>query len=153
MPYNFCLQSTKTKWECTGMQQLIQVFIKIVYVFVVQFESGRLLWGRIVLDWIKEKKIKYLTKQCYIWQFHKDTDYYYISLIWGCFLVMKKIMLKVIFLSSGFFFLIFQSLSLIRKHLVISTPTYLDLRFCWWKIHAQDIVQYNNQRHTCIALN
>lgn len=101
----------------------------------------------------KRKKIKYLTKQCYIWQFHKDTDYYYISLIWGCFLVMKKIMLKVIFLSSGFFFLIFQSLSLIRKHLVISTPTYLDLRFCWWKIHAQDIVQYNNQRHTCIALN
>lgn len=104
MPYNFCLQSTKTKWECTGMQQLIQVLIKIVYVFVVQFESGRLLWGRIVLDWIKEKKIKYLTIQCYIWQFHKDTDYYYISLIWGCFLVMKKIMLKVIFLSSGFFF-------------------------------------------------
>lgn len=103
MPYNFCLQSTKTKWECTGMQQLTQVFIKIVYVFVVQFDSGRLLWGRIVLDWIKEKKIKYLTKQCYIWQFHKDTDYYYISLILGCFLVMKKIMLKVIFLSSGFF--------------------------------------------------
>lgn len=52
----------------------------------------------------KRKKIKYLTKQCYIWQFHKDTDYYYISLILGCFLVMKKIMLKVIFLSSGFFF-------------------------------------------------
>lgn len=102
MPYNFCLQSTKTKWECTGMQQLTQVFI-IVCVFVVQFDSGRLLWGRIVLDWIKEKKIKYLTKQCYIWQFHKDTDYYYISLILGCFLVMKKIMLKVIFLSSGFF--------------------------------------------------
>lgn len=117
----------------------------------IWFWSVALRTNSVRLD--KRKKIKYLTKQCYIWQFHKDTDYYYISLIWGCFLVMKKIMLKVIFLSSGFFFLIFQSLSLIRKHLVISTPTYLDLRFCWWKIHAQDIVQYNNQRHRCIALN